>query len=206
MSLLFRWSRCFCVNPRLSPLFHGSVNIYLKFLACLCAWEGAEKQASWVFSLFQHGCKVNSPFKKICMTKPGTMLMFVSSIKARFATVLWLVWLRLLMISGIRTPECKCILCVSSADLFVAWSACASQCVAAMGRLLQSSTGSFLHRISVLTNACVTAWMRNEMAFHPCICLEAASSRLFFLSSLFTFLPSEHGGQRSHLNHLLPLI
>lgn len=46
LSLLCRWARCFCVNPRLSPLFHGSVNIYFKVLACLCAWEGAEKQAS----------------------------------------------------------------------------------------------------------------------------------------------------------------
>lgn len=128
---------CFVVELAVSVWIHvcrhyfmvQSTFISRSWLVCVHERE-QRNRPRWVFSQFQHGCKVNSPFKKICMTKPGTMLMSVSSIKGRFAMVLWLVWLWLLMISGIRSPECKCILSVSSANLFVAWSACASQCVA----------------------------------------------------------------------------
>lgn len=107
------------------------------------------------------------------MAKPGTMLMSVSSCKGRFAMVLWLVWLRLLMISGIRCPECKRILCKFCRSLCgmvrmcVTVRRCKTVQTSAMERLIQSCTGPFLHRISVLMNACVTDRMNDKLSFIP---------------------------------------
>lgn len=113
----------------------------------------------------------------------------------------------------IKCPECECILCASSTHLFVAWSACASQCVAVKlyTRTNSISADSFLHHSSETAEyVCyMIAWVINEDAadlFHRCICLEAASSGSSSSPHCLHPLPSEHGGQRSHLNHLLPLI
>lgn len=44
---------------------------------------------------------------------------------------------------------------------------CKTVQTSAMGRLIQSSTGSFLHRISVLMNACVTDRMNDKLSLIP---------------------------------------
>lgn len=92
----------------------------------------------------------------------------------------------------IKCPECECILCASSTHLFVAWSACASQCVAVKlyTRTNSISADSFLHHSSETAEICLLHdCMSNKWGCRrPLSSLHLLGSsivRLFFLSSLF---------------------